>query len=193
MTRVPLLLNRTGQYLLFISFHILFVRREVTLQSDQPNKLIWSVWSCKCGTICCISENYRKKIREVWESDFALWALAFESRAGPLSSWFSFPNRFWQQTDKDILVQPHSPPHRDKRTVSPAGLSILGIRRGMRAHWTQDNQPNVYFCVLQSLIMFSCLANSYIWKHTEEDTEYPSTVLRKISQNSGNLYEHKWR
>lgn len=138
VTRVALLLNRTGQYLLFISFHILFVRREVTLQSDQLNKLIWSVWSRKCGTISCISENCRKKIREVWESDFALWALAFGSRAGPLSSWFSFPNRFWQQTDKDMLVQPHSPPHRDKRTVSPAGLSILGTRRG-RLHESSLN------------------------------------------------------
>lgn len=193
MAKVPLLLNRTGQYLIFI----LFVRREVTLQSDQPNKLIWSVWSRKCGTICCISENCRKNIREVWESDFALWALAFGSRAGPLSSWFSFPNRFWQQTDKDILVQQNLIVH---RTVI-RGLSHLqgfpyweqGGAVFMRAHCTQDNQPNVYFCVLQSLIMFSCLANFYIWKHTEVDTESPSTVLRKVSQNSGNLYEHKWR
>lgn len=53
----------------------------------------------------------------------------------------------------------------------------------MRAHGTQDHRPNIMllvcFCVLQRVIMYSCLENVSIWKHTEVDTESLNTVLRE--------------
>lgn len=110
----------------FNILYILNVRREVVLQSDQPIKWIWSVWSCKCQTICCISENCSENIREVWERDFALRALALESRAGPWKQLIQFSKQVLAADRQryTCAAKPPSPAHPDKDCLTCRAFHI---------------------------------------------------------------------
>lgn len=105
----------------------------------------------------------------------------------PESSWFSFPNRFWQQTDKDILVQQNlRVQHTLIRTVSPAGLSRSGTRRGY-LHQSSLSTGSL------ACSLISCFGNCLYLKAHGGGSRISERWSEKMSGNNRNLYEDGWR
>lgn len=173
MTRIPLLLNKTGQFLIYI----LFVRREVVLQFDGANKFIWNVWSNNLLHFWNLqSECERKWLSPV---SFGSWE---SCRVRKQLIQFSKQVLAADKQRCTCAAKPQSPPRRDKELSHLQGFPYWeqGGAVFTRVHWTQGHQPHVCLFVLQRLIILKWMQNLNI-------------VLGKISRNNGNLCEHKWR